>query len=442
VVEHEKLTLQMSQAEAAHQAAQAAYEQAEKLAKIRMESQIAQARAQLAGAESAYQQVLDLAETRALSQTGQAEAALASLQANLEKIIRGAREEDRKQVQAAVDQAKANLANAKSNYARMEKLFESSAISIQSFEQAETQLDIAQAQYDIAIQQMTLIEKGAREEDIEAVKGQVKQAEAALDLARAQAETKTWEKDIALAESQVEAASAALRSAEALEAAKSWEAEITYAKTAATQAKAALDLARRMVADATIRAPIAGIVSRRYLDQGAKASPAAPIFEIVDVKKVKAVVSVLESDLGKLSLRDKASVQVDALTEPVSGEVSLISPIIEPAKRSAKVEIMIDNESMDLRPGMFAGVRILVEAHDNVVLIPRSAVIEDLGSPSAKTGIAVVVEDGVSKRRQVQLGLVQGNVVEITRGLTEGESVVTAGQHSLQDGEKVTVVKP
>ena len=134
------------------------------------------------------------------------------------------------------------------------------ALSSQSFEQTQTQLDIAQAQYDIAVQQMTLIEKGAREEDIEAMKAQVKQAEAALHLARAQAETKTWEKDIALAESQVEAASATLKSAEALEAAKSWAAEITHARTAATQAKAALDLAKRMVADATITAPIAGVV--------------------------------------------------------------------------------------------------------------------------------------------------------------------------------------
>ena len=439
VIEHEKLTLQLTQAEAAYQAAQTTYEQAEKLARIRVESQIAQARAQLAGTESAYQQVLGLAETRTISQIEQAEAALASLQANLEKIIRGAREEDRKQAQAAVNQAEANLVNAKSNHARMGKLFESSAISIQSFEQAVTQSDIAQAQYDTAVQQMTLIEKGAREEDIEAMRAQVKQAEAALVLARAQAETKTWEKDIALAESQVEAASAALKSAEALEAAKSWEAEILYAKTTATQAKAALELAKRMVADATIRAPITGIVSRRYLDQGGRASPTAPIFEIVDVKTVKAVVSVLESDLSKLKLKDKAWIQVDALTEPVSGEISLISPILEPAKRSAKVEIMIDNEGIDLRPGMFAKVRILVEVHDNAILIPRSAVVEDsLGD----TGTVLVVEEGISKRRQVGLGILQENVIEITRGLTEGELVVTVGQHSLKDGEEVTVVKP
>lgn len=439
VIEHEKLKLQMAQAEAAYQAAQTAYQQSEKLAKINVDSQIAQTRAQLAGAESASQQVLDLAETRTISQIEQAEAALASLQANLEKIISGAREEDRKQAQAAVNQAQANLANAKSNHARIKKLFDSGAISSQAFEQAQTQLDIAQAQYDMAVEQNRLIEKGAREEDIEAMKAQVRQAEASFELARAQAETKTWEKDIALAESQVQAAQAALKAAEALEAAKSWEAEIIAAETNATQTKAAFDLAKRMVQDANVTAPITGVVSRRYLDLGGKSSPVAPLFELVDIVMVKAVVSVLESDLSKLKLKDKAEIQVNALTKPVSGEISRISPILERAKRAAKVEIMIDNAKMNLKPGMFAKVSIPVEVHDNAILIPRSAVIED---SQKDTGTIFVVEDGVSKRRQVEFGLSLENIVAITRGLTERELVVAAGQHSLKDGEKVTVVKP
>ena len=58
------------------------------------------------------------------------------------------------------------------------------------------------------------------------------------------------------------------------------------------------------------------------------------------------------------------------------------------------------------------------------------------------TGVVFVVQNGASERRQVELGLSQESAVEITGGLTEGESVVTTGQHSLQDGEKVTVVKP
>lgn len=439
IIEHETLELQMRQAEAAYQSAETAYDQAKKLAKVQVDSQVAQARAQLASAETSLQQVLDLAQTRTLSQTEQAEAGLASLQANLEKIKRGARDEDRKQAQASVNQADANLANAKSNYNRMKRLFETGAISAQSFESSQTQLDVAKAQYDVAVEQMRLIENGAREEDIRSMEAQVEGAEALLKVARAQAETKTWEKDKVLAESQVEAAKAALASAEALEAAKSWEAEIIAVETTMVQAKAALDLAKARLDDASITAPISGIVSNRHLDLGGMATLSAPIFEIVDMDTVKAVVSVIESDLSKLGLRGRGWVQVDALINPVVGTISFISPTLESSSRSARVEFTIDNSEMKLKPGMFAKVTVTVAIHENAILIPRSAVIED---SVRKTRSVFVVDDGLGKRRRVEFGLSQGEIVEIASGLSEAEQVVTAGQHSLKDGQTVTVVNP
>ena len=439
IIEHETLMLQMRQADAAYRSSQTAYDQAKKLAKVRVDSQVAQARAQLAGAETSLQQVLDLAQTRTISQTEQAEAGLASLQANLEKIKRGARDEDRNQAQASVNQADANLANAKSNYNRMKRLFETGAISAQSFESSQTQLDVATAQYDVAVEQMRLIENGAREEDIRSMEAQVEGAEALLKVARAQAETKTWEKDKELAESQVEAAKAALASAEALEAAKSWEAEIIAVETTMVQAKATLDLAKARLDDATITAPISGIVSNRHLDLGGMATPSAPIFDIVDMDTVKAVISVIESDLSKLDANGNGWVEVDALDNPVVGKISFISPTLEPSSRSARVEFTIDNSGMKLKPGMFAKVTITVAVHENAILIPRSAVIED----SVRNARNVfVVDGGLSERRQVEFGLSQGAIIEIASGLSEAEQVVIAGQHSLKDGETVTVVNP
>ena len=439
IIEHETLKLQMRQADAAYRSAQTAYEQSKKLAKVRVDSQIAQARAQLAGAETSLQQVLDLAQTRTISQTEQAEAGLASLQANLEKIKRGARDEDRKQAQASVNQADASLANAKSNFNRMKRLFETGAISTQSFESSQTQLDVATAQYDVAVEQMRLIENGAREEDIRSMEAQVEGAEALLKVARAQAETKTWEKDKELAESQVEAAKAALASADALEAAKSWEAEIVAVETTMVQAKAARDLAKVRLDDAAITAPISGIVSTRFLDLGGMAMPNTPIFDIVDMDTVKAVISVIESDLGKIFLHGQGTVQVDALTNAVPGKISFISPTLEPRSRSARVEFTIDNSEMKLKPGMFAKVTITVAVHENAILIPRSAVIED----TVRNARSVfVVNDGLGERRQVEFGLSQGAVIEIAAGLFDAEHVVVAGQHSLKDGETVTIVNP
>ena len=109
----------------------------------------------------------------------------------------------------------------------------------------------------------------------------------------------------------------------------------------------------------------------------------------------------------------------------------------EHSKRAAKVEITIDNTKMNLRPGMFAQVKIPVEVNDNAILVPSSAVMQN---NQEATGDVVVVENGIIKRKQVQLGLAKEDVIEITNGLIEGELVVNVGQQSLKDGEKVTVV--
>jgi HlyD family secretion protein len=439
VIERKELELQLDQARAAYQAAQTAYEQTKQLAEVRVKTQISQARAQLQSAQVALQQVQALAKIRTTSQIAQAEAGLAALEANLEKLKRGAREEDRRQAEAAVNQAKANLANAESNYERMKNLYDSGAISKQSYEAAQTQQDVVKAQYAIALEQKELIDKGAREEDIRAMEAQVRQAEAALKLAQAQAETVSWEKDEALARAQVESAMAALRSAEALDDAKSWEAEIISAETAMAQAKAALELAQKRLDDATIIAPISGVVSERYLDLGAMATPTSPLFEIVDMDAVKATVSVIESDLGKLKLNDRAWVAVDALSQPVEGKVSLISPTLDRSSRSAKVEITVDNRDLKLKPGMFAKVSVPIDIRESALLIPRAAVIED---SEKNTRTVFVVEDNRGKRRQVEFGLTQGNIIEVSSGLVEGDAVVVAGQHTLKDGEEVTMVNP
>ena len=448
-VEHEELLLSVEQAASALEAAETAYSQTEQLAKVRVHSQIAQAVAQLRAVEASLLQVKELAEIRTVTQIEQAEAGLKSLAANLEKIKNGARAEDRRQALAGLSQAESTLANAKNNYVRISQLFKNGAVSQQSLEGAQTQLDVATAQHKIADEQLQLIDNGARPEDIQAIAAQVEQAAAALKLAQAQAATKTWEKDIELAQSQVEAARAGLTSAQALESAKSWEAEIIAAKTARTQADIAQKLAQKRLKDATIYAPITGIISRRTLDLGGMAVPTAPLFEIVNIKTVKANVDVIEAQLSQVILNQQASVAVDGIKTPFQGKITFISPTLQPIRRTATAEIRIDNPENILKPGMFAKVTVPVEVRPNALLIPQRALIEgraqNLTSTEdgqAKTQTVFVIEEGISHRRPVQIGLSRNGVVEVLDGLAAGESVVIAGQHSLKVKENVTVVNP
>ena len=438
-VEHEELELAVQQAEATLEAAETAYSQTKQLAKVRVQSQITQARAQLRAVEIALQQVIDLSEIQTVTQIDQAQAALESLVANLKKIKSGARDEDRRQTQAGLNQADANLANAKSNHTRMTELFQSGAISLQSLEGAKTQLDIAVAQQRIAAEQLQLIDNGARPEDIQAMEAQVQQAEASLRLVQRQATTKTWEKDIELARSQVETAQAALTAAEALKTAKSWEAEIISAKTARTQAEVALKLAQKRLKDATVYAPISGVIAKRYLDLGGMALPAAPLFEMVNIDTVKATVDVIETQLSQLALDQPALIKIDGIDTPMSGSIAFISPTLEVMRRTATVEVHINNPDGTLKPGMFAKVTVPVKVHTDAILISRISLIGDVDT---KTQNVFIVEDGVTRRRPVEIGLLRGGEAEVLSGITEGDAVVTAGQHSLKDGESVRVVNP
>jgi RND family efflux transporter MFP subunit len=438
VVEHEELELQVRQAEAAVAAAQAGYEQTKKLAEIRVMSQFDQARAGVRAAEAALQQVQDMAETRIETQIQQAKAALDALSSNLEKIRRGAREEERGQVKATVVQAEANLASFQNNYKRMKNLFEAGAISRQTYEGVQTQLEVAKAQSQVAKEQWNMVEQGAREEDIQAVEAQVNQAEAVFRLARRQAEKLTWQKDIAMAEAQAAQASAGLEAAETLVEAKSWEAEITAAETQLTQAKVARDLARKQLANAFVKSPIKGILSTRHLDEGSMVNPAAPIFEIVDMDEVHARVDVLESDLSKIHVGDAAWIQVSALDKPVESRVTSISPTVDEMTRTAQIEVTVDNADHLLKPGMFAQVFIPTDVRPAAVLLPRSAVIED---EATSKRYVFVADSGRSRKTIVEYGLTEGNVVEIVKGLGAGDSVIVAGHQKLTDGDFVQIVK-
>jgi len=287
------------------------------------------------------------------------------------------------------------------------------------------------------IEQKKLIDRGPQEEDIRAVGAQVKQAEAAVRLARLSNETKTWEKDISLMQSQVESARANLQSVEALENAKSWQAEIASAETLVIQAQASADLAKKMLSYATIIAPIAGIISKLNLDPGNIVTPAVSICEIVDMHSVKAVVYVIESDLPKVEVGREVSINVDSWDEPFSGRISEISPVLDISSRSAKVEIVLSNPDLRLKPGMFSKVTIPLQIRKGAIILSRSAIIRSVVSGEYSV---FIIDSGISKQRQIGLGLSKGDIVEIRSGLSSGEQVVTAGQHSLRDGDKVKIV--
>jgi len=435
-LEDKELTLRVKQAEVALDTTRTAYDQAKALAEVRVKSQVAQAEAGLAGADASLKQVQDIAKTRVSSQLDQAQSGLDALKTNLKKIKDGARPEEKKQIEAMVLQAKANMDNAQTDLDRMKKLYDDGAISKQTLDGAETRATVANAQYDAASQQLKLIEIGARPEDIQAMELQIKAAESGLLIAKSMADSKSWEQDIEMAKSRYDQAKAMLDSAQSLVKAKSWEADIAGAEAGVKQAETALALAKETLGYATVIAPISGTVSKRNLDTGGMANPAMPLFTIVSMNIVKAIVEVPEVNLSELPANDKVSVSVTGIAEPVTGQITLVNPVIKPTSRTATVEITIDNSSHKLKPGAFARVSIPLKIHNNTVLVSRSVVNDDKESGSK---YAYIVDKDKSIKRKVEIGIIQGDKVEILSGVQAGEKVVTAGQNLVKDGGIVKV---
>jgi len=184
---------------------------------------------------------------------------------------------------------------------------------------------------------------------------------------------------------------------------------------------------------AEVKSPMSGVVAKTFLDMGAVVSPQTPIAQVVSTGRVKAVVNVVEKDIGKVKRGQPAVVRVDAYDQDFPGMVTNISPVENPQSRSVEVEITVPNPGGKLKPGMFARSEIRAGKHDGLV-IPVSSV----NRREDKSYVMVVGSDAAHER-EVVLGQDLGEKIEVQSGLQEGEQVVTAGAYGLKDGDKVVV---
>ncbi|MDD5766162.1 MAG: efflux RND transporter periplasmic adaptor subunit [Candidatus Marinimicrobia bacterium] len=223
------------------------------------------------------------------------------------------------------------------------------------------------------------------------------------------------------------------------------------AKSAVKQLEAALTNAKSQVEDSYIKAPIAGVVSERFLEQGDQTSPQMPVFTIVKMNPVKVEIEVVESQIGLVKIGQMAHVKVESYPDQkFEGKVSKIDPTLNPMSRTIGVEILIDNSAMKLKPGMFARVEIVIDRHDDTILIPKYAVLENttleyLGGELTNAKVKIekyiyIVQDSIALKKPIQTGFEDGPKIEVLYGINAGERLVTVGQHNLFDSSKVDIV--
>ncbi len=320
------------------------------------------------------------------AQLMQAKGQLANLQARLDEALHGSRPEEIAQAQANLDSAKADLADAKVTLDRTKELIRENLTPKQS-------LDDAQSRYDGAIHKVNSLQKafelvklGPRQEEIDALRGQVQQAQGAL----------------AYAENQL--------------------------------------------SDTIIRAPVTGTILERAVEKGEFVTTSfvgdrgakGYVVSLADLNDLEVELDISQNDFAKLHSGQHGIVTTDAFPDrKYDGFIKEISPEANRQKATVQIKVKIVKPDEYLRPEMNASVAFVAERRPEsassasakpVVLIPSSAV---------RDGAVFVLFDGKALRRAVKTGAANGASVRIEDGLIGGEDLIVAPPPTLKDGDRV-----
>ncbi len=222
-----------------------------------------------------------------------------------------------------------------------------------------------------------------------------------------------------------------------------YEREVT-SKAEYDDARATRDISRATFQEAArnlerteIVAPIGGILNRLTMEVGEYAVPGQQVAEIVSIDRVKVVVEVPERDIHYLELGDTAEIvfknnQVIRFT----GRITYISELADPATRTTRIEIIVDNRDHLMRSGQIIRATLTRRIIKDAIMIPLDSVI-----PLENGRVSYVVKDGLAERREVELGLIRGHGVRILSGLSAGDTLIVAGHRFVGPGQPVTIVE-
>ena len=219
---------------------------------------------------------------------------------------------------------------------------------------------------------------------------------------------------------------------------KETESQVRMAEAQIGQGKAAVAIAEKALRDCRILAPEAGQVQRKYFDSGTLLAPGASLYTLVDNTRLELECLVPSYRLSEIHTGQRATFSTPTWGERrFQGSVAAINPMIEPDNRSVKVKLRIANRRGELKAGMYARGEIEVRREPGALTIPRTSLIAEKEESSAAS--VYVIQNGQSRRRNVEVGGFQQDRVWIRQGLTQGELVIVEIGPALKDGMPVRV---
>jgi RND family efflux transporter MFP subunit len=300
-------------------------------------------------------------------------------------------------------------------------------------EAPEIQSDVARAKAGVAAAEANIVTAQAAVQRAQATAGMTKLSFQRLQEVATKDKGLVPRQDIDVAQSRQMEAEAQLASAES---------SVQAAKDAKAGADQEYVRAQTMMGYATIRAPFAGVVTKRYASTGsmiqagiASQTQAMPLVKLAQNNLLRLILPVPVNDVGGVKNGQAVDVNVSSLGRTLQGTVTRSADSVQMATRTMDTEVDVQNHDGSLVPGMYAEVHLHLAARPNVLSVPIDAV-DGLGTSVQQ---AYVVHDGVVHLVTVKIGLQTPNRLEILSGLQDGDKVIVGRHTGLSDGERVDV---
>ena len=367
--------------------------------------------------------------------------------------------------QATINSAQANLNDAQVKYDRTFKLYKQGFVAAQDVDDARTAVDVQQGALGVAQSQLN-----ANQSALDSSEAQLNSSQQQYDIDRVayEASTQDAQAKVAQAAAGLDSFVAELRSAEdqakitkvkgvadieaslatqhesqsALEYARSnvaqkpaYEANLAALRAAVANAQGSLGDAESQLSDTTMRSPVQGYVTARYMDPGSIASPTQPILNIQATNQLWVTISVPEEVSRKIFFGQTASFTLDAIPgRTLTSHIVQINPSTDPTSRQFMIRALIDNPGTMVKTGMFARISIEVEHLTNAVAVPREAVHLDA---SGNSTVFVVDAQNKAHLHIITIAGQDPAGYAVSSGVAIGDKVVTLSTRALRDGQQV-----
>jgi len=188
-----------------------------------------------------------------------------------------------------------------------------------------------------------------------------------------------------------------------------------------------------------IKSPIDGVVTDRPLYEGDLATANQPLLTVMNLSRLIAKSHIPQTEAAALKVGNSAEITVAGLDEPVKGQVSLVSPALDPGSTTVEVWVEARKPNPAMRPGITVSVSMTAKTAQDAIVVPTSALFKNAEGAEY---VPVAGSDEKAHQKTVQVGIRTAGQAQIVSGISAGDPVITSGGYGLPDGTQIKIEKP